>query len=232
MTEGRQRQHDLVFLVDLDNTLLDHDEFKNRLGAWVSSFPGAPPEHAFWESYEAVRIGTGIVDLFETSRRYAARATDPAALAELLTTGLLKFPLQDLVYAHSAAALRHLGSIGTPVVLCDGHERYQRHKLRATGLLELVEDVLVYDHKERHLAEVVAKYPAGHYVMIDDKPRIHAAMKQALGDRITTVQVLQGHYGHMARQSTQPAADLVVDHLGELVGRSADEFRSLSSRPG
>lgn len=229
MTEGRQHQHELVFLVDLDNTLLDHDEFKNRLGVWVSSLPAAPPEHAFWESYEAVRIGTGIVDLFETSRRYAAHATDPAALAELLATGLLKFPLQDLVYDHSAAALRYLGSIGTAVVLCDGHEQYQRHKLRSTGLLALVEDVLVYDHKERHLAEIVAKYPARHYVMIDDKPQIHAAMKLALGEQMTTVQVVQGHYARAQANAMAQAADLVIQHLGELVGRSGAEIRSLAA---
>jgi FMN phosphatase YigB (HAD superfamily) len=218
----------LVFLVDLDNTLLDHDRLKVRIGEWLSSLPGAGDVALFWSLYEAVRTETGIVDLFETLRRYAV-ACDAGRIEGRLRADLLRLPLADLVYPHTVAALRHLGRIGLPVVLCDGHEPFQRHKLEVTGLAGYFDNrILVYDHKENHLGEVQSLYPAHHYVMIDDRPRIHAALRRALGQQVTTILVKQGVHGRSSAAPSEMRADMEIDDLGALLRFSAADLRALA----
>lgn len=214
----------VVFLVDLDNTLFDHDEFKQRLHRWVESLPGAPPAASFWTHYEAVRADTGIVDLFETARRFSAASECPA-LALRMHEELRTFPLAELAYPDAAPAVEHMRSLGLPVVLCDGHEEYQRHKVAAIGLAgHFAGRILVYDHKEEHLDDVQKRFPADHYVVIDDKPRIHAAMKQALGNRVTTVLVQQGHYASAPPLLHHPPPDRTIANLSHMLRLTPWDF--------
>ena len=218
-------QAPLVFLVDIDNTLLDHDLLKKRLGAWVAGFPGGDVE-LFWRMYEEVREETGIVDLFETSRRYGD-ALEQAHLIERMQADLWGFPLADLVYPATADALRHLETLGLLVVLCDGHEPYQRHKLEVSGLAPFFGGrILVFDHKETYVPEIVSRYPAEHYVMLDDRPRIHDAMRRHLGLGVTTVLVRQGTHGQAPHDPRLVAPDITVTGLEELSRFSSEELRA------
>jgi FMN phosphatase YigB (HAD superfamily) len=204
----------LVFLLDVDNTLLDHDRLKQRVGGLLDGLTGGIGAGPFWQLYEEVRTGTGIADLPETARRYGIACGSRAVGVEVERM-LWEFPFDELVYPGVHDALRRMGTLGLPVIVCDGHDGYQRQKLRATGIDLLVEGrIHVFEHKEAHAQELVNLYRSDHYVMVDDKPRIHAAMRRELGGRVTTVLVKQGHY------ASAPAApgtvDLEIASLAEL----------------
>ena len=198
-------KHGFVFLVDVDNTLLDHDRLKERVGEFLDGLPGGIGAGPFWQLYEEVRTGTGIADLPETARRYGI-ASGTREVESELDRMLWEFPFDELVYPGVHDALQRLGTLGLPVIVCDGNDGYQRQKLRATGIDLLVEGrIHVFEHKEAHVRELVNLYRSDHYVMVDDKPRIHAAMRRELGRRVTTVLVKQGHY------ASAPAAPGTVD---------------------
>ena len=187
-----------VFFLDLDNTLIDHDRFKREIGRFVMSRHGDAGETAFWELYERIRAETGIVDVIETAGRYGQACGAPETGQEIARM-LREFPFGDLVFPRVHATLRRLGEIGRTAVVCDGHEEFQRWKLHVAGIDQLVGGrIHVFIHKETHALELAEHYPATRYVMIDDKPRIHAAMRHALGARLTTVMVKQGHYATAA----------------------------------
>ncbi|HEV2284434.1 MAG TPA: hypothetical protein VGR80_00195, partial [Steroidobacteraceae bacterium] len=77
--------------------------------------------------------------------------------------------------------------------------------------------VLIYLHKEQMLDSVTRRYPATHYVMIDDKLRILTAMKNAWGEKLTTIFPRQGHYALDPRElAAWPPADLALGRIGEL----------------
>jgi len=77
---------------------------------------------------------------------------------------------------------------------------------------------MIYVHKEQELADVEQRYPAEHYVLVDDKLRILAAVKQIWGARVTTVFVRQGHYALDPKiVSENPAADRTVERIGDLL---------------
>ncbi len=105
------------------------------------------------------------------------------------------------------------------MILSDGDVVFQPRKIQRSGLWDAVEGrVLIYIHKERMLDEVEKRYPARHYVMVDDKLRILAAMKEILRDRLTTVFPRQGHYALDPRiLSAYPPADLAIGRIGDLL---------------
>lgn len=218
----------LVFLIDVDNTLLDHDRLKERIGAFVEQLPGGIGAAAFWRLYEEVRTETRIADLPETARRYGIACGSRAAGAEVERM-LWEFPFGELVYPGTREAVRRLGTLGLPVVVCDGHDGYQRQKLRVTGIDLLVEGrIHVFEHKEAHARELVELYPGAHYVVIDDKPRIHAAMRRELRSRVTTVLVTQGHYG--SSPGPHDEVDLEIASVADLL--TLPEFSQRAALPG
>ena len=95
---------------------------------------------------------------------------------------------------------------------------FQPRKIHRSGIEAAVSGrVLVYVHKQDQLDDLQARYPAGHYAMVDDKPKILAAMKAELGERLTTIFVRQGHYAaEAAGQAITPAPDRCIDHIAEL----------------
>lgn len=209
--------HDLVFLIDFDNTLIDHDRFKRDIGTWVDAHAPSLGSARFWEVYEDVRRETEIVDLPEVASRFAFEVGSQALHREL-TAFLWDYPFREIAFPGSHDAVRYLATLGTTVILCDGHEPFQRHKLERAGFANAANhNILVCVHKENHAGEIRELYPSRHYVIIDDKPRIHAAMKAQFGGHITTILVRQGHYAAVPKPGEAATGiDLEVRSIREV----------------
>ena len=216
---------DLVFLLDVDNTLLDNDRVRSDLQLQVARL--VSPERAvhFWSIYEEVRSECDYVDYPRTLERFSATYPDERSYAELAES-VLCHPYGDYCFPGVRETLKHLSTIGTLVILSDGDPVYQPAKIARAGLAAMVGgNILIYAHKEEHLDEVVQRFPAGRYVLIDDKPRLLAATKAVLGNRLTTVHVCQGKYAHAEEHRLFPAADLNYERIGELVSLSLHRLR-------
>jgi FMN phosphatase YigB (HAD superfamily) len=208
---------DLVFLFDVDNTLLDNDRFQHDLFGRVEQEFGAENGQRYHAIFEDLRTKLGYVDYLGAMQELRLELMDhPAALS--MSAFLLDYPFADLVYPGAFAALSHLAAFGQTVILSDGDAIFQPHKIQRAGLWRAVDGrVLVYVHKERMLADVEACYPARHYVMVDDKLSILSAMKQAWGPRLTTVFPRQGHYALDTKNLVAfAAADITVEHIADL----------------
>jgi FMN phosphatase YigB (HAD superfamily) len=220
----------VTYLFDVDNTLIDNDRAKRDLSARVRALLGAEGERHFWELYEAVRRDHGLVNIPLLLARYDQElAADPAlttserrrrrfALADIV----MRFPYRDYLYPGALAAVRAAKAMGQVAVLSEGDATFQPHKIWRAGLTADVDgNVLVFDRKLHHLEEMAAAFPADHYVLVEDKPDILAAVKRALGPRVTTVLVRQGKYAN-APLGEEPAPDLVFDSIGALVEHGLD----------
>jgi FMN phosphatase YigB (HAD superfamily) len=210
----------LVVLCNVDNTLLDNDRVRVELEAAFTEAVGAEACACFWRIYEEIRAATGVVDYPATIWQFG-HETDEASRVRLRDI-VFSFPFRTVVYPETHEALAWLRAQAVPVILSDGDAIYQAHKIHESGLDEEVEGrVLIYPHKEKSLDEVMARYPARQYAMVDDKPRIHAAMKAELGHRVTTIFVHQGKYAHEPAKQGLPAPDIALEHIGNLVGLEA-----------
>ena len=208
--------NDLVFLVDVDNTLLDNDEVKVRLESSMADMIGSGRTKQFFEIYELVRDEFDFVNFPVALERFSKVCDDTDCLA-YISQSLYGFPFSKCVYPGASEAVAHMKSVGLPVILSDGDQLFQRYKIRSAGLEEAVDgNVLVYVHKELETVDIQERYPAKHYVMIDDKPRIHAALKSDLGDLITTIQVRQGKYALEPSGKYSPAPDIVIESIEDV----------------
>jgi len=214
MADGAART---VFLFDVDNTLLDNDTVQSDLSGYLEREFGRESRDRYWAIFEDLRTELGYADYLGALQRYRLENLDDP---QLLTVSffLLDYPFAQRLYEGALAALARCGRFGPTVILSDGDVIFQPRKVQRAGLWEAVEGrVLIYLHKEAMLPAVARRYPAAHYVMIDDKLRILAAMKQTWGERLTTVFVRQGHYALDAReQAHYPVADLAIGSIGEL----------------
>jgi FMN phosphatase YigB (HAD superfamily) len=207
-----------VFLLDVDNTLLDNDQVEQDLRRHLEQAFGAECLDQYWAIFEELRAELGYADYLGALQRYRTdHPRDPRILE--LSSYLTDYPFADRLYPGALEAIRRLRTLGPVVILSDGDAVFQPRKVVRAGLWDAVEGrVLIYIHKEQMLDDVERKYPADHYVMVDDKLRILAAMKQVRGPRLTTVWVLQGHYAHDPQAVTQyPAPDLRLERIGDLV---------------
>lgn len=220
---------DLVLLVDVDNTLLDNDQVRVKLEAAVSGAVGPARAARFWELYEKVRGELEFVNFPETLERFSRECDDLACLGAVSEV-LYAFPFAGCLYPGALNALAYLKSLGRAVVVSDGDQLFQRHKIRVAGIEAAVDQqVLVYAHKELEHDDIRRRFPAGHYVMFDDKPRIHAGMKRAFGDGITTVLVNQGKYAR-ARPPDGAPPDLVIDAIADVTGLEATRLVGAAHR--
>ena len=212
---------DVVFLLDVDNTLLDNDAVIEDLHRHLSEAFGAEREQRYWDIFEELRRELGYADYLGSLQRYRhEHPRDPHVLR--LSLFLLHYPFATRVYPRTLDVIAALRQRGRVVILSDGDVVFQPYKVERSGLWAAVEgEVLIYVHKEQMLDDVERRYPAGHYVMVDDKLHILAAMKGTWGRRLTTVFVRQGHYAHdVSLLATQPPADVAIDSIGELVDRT------------
>lgn len=208
----------VVFLLDVDNTLLDNDRIIADLGTHLAHEFGDESRDRYWEIFEALRAELGYADYLGALQRYRLGALNDPRLLQM-SAFLVDYPFADRLYPGALAAIEHLRRWGPTVILSDGDVVFQPRKVQRSGLWDAVEGrMLIYLHKEQMLDAIEQRYPARHYVMVDDKLRILAAMKKVWGERLTTVFPRQGHYaldpGNIA---AYPAADLTLECIGDLV---------------
>ena len=211
-------QAPLVFLVDVDNTLLDNDALVEDLMQHIERECGATSRDRYAQILEQVRSRLGYVDYLGALQQYRAEHVDDLRLLEI-SSFLIDYPFANRLYPAALEVLARLRSLGTTVILSDGDVVFQPRKVRCSGLWDAVDGrVLIYIHKEKMLDAVEHRYPARHYVMIDDKIHILHAIKSAWQDRVTTVMPRQGHYAHDPRLlAANPPADVTVDHIADLL---------------
>ena len=185
-----------VFLFDVDNTLLDNDRVTADLKRHLESNVGRERSERYWEFFEIIRSELGYADYLGALQRYRMEYPhDPKLLA--VSYFLMRYPFANRLFPNSLDAVEHVAQAGPVVILSDGDVVFQPHKVYRSGLFELFEgNVLIYVHKEKELADVEQRYPAAHYVVVDDKLRILHAIKQLWNTRVTTVFVRQGHYAY------------------------------------
>ena len=206
-----------VFLFDVDNTLIDNDRFVADLSARLEHDFGKAGNEHYWTIYEALRAELGFADFLGALQRFRAGREDAPELLQL-SQFMLDYRFADRLFPQALQAIEHVRSFGTPAILSDGDIVFQPRKIQCSGLWHAVQgQVLVTIHKQDALGLVQEQFPARHYVMIDDKPHLLAAMKRKLGACLTSVFVRQGHYAASARdQSIVPAPDQSVARIGDL----------------
>ena len=212
---------DTVFLLDVDNTLLDNDAIVEDLRRHLITAFGEECERRYWEIFEELRRELGYADYLGALQRYRIeRPRDPHLLE--ISLFLLAYPFADRVYPGAFDVIRHLRSRGLVVVLSDGDVVFQPRKVERSGLWAAVDGrVLIYIHKEQMLDDVERRFPAERYVMVDDKVRILAEMKKIWRDRLTTVFVRQGHYAHdPVLLAVYSSPDITIERIGDLTNAS------------
>jgi FMN phosphatase YigB (HAD superfamily) len=213
----------VVFLVDVDNTLLDNDRIQEDLKEHLAREFGPACRDRYWAILERLFDELGYRDYLGALQQY--RVEHPHDLQLLsVSSFLVDYPFADRLYAGALEVLKQFSAWGPTAVLSDGDVVFQPRKVERSGIWQAVHgNVLIYIHKEKELDDVERRIPAGHYVMVDDKLRILTAIKQIWGSRVTTVFPRQGSYAHDPEAlAAYPAPDVAVAGIGDLVGRSLD----------
>ena len=209
---------DVVFLLDVDNTLLDNDRVSGDLKTHLDREFGTDCGDLYWMILDELRNELGYTDYLGALQRYRlVVAYDPRVLE--VSSFLVDYPFANRLYAGSLETVRHLRQWGATVILFDGDVVFQPRRVQRSGLWDAVEGhVLIYIHKEQMLDDVKRRYPAHHYIMVDDKLRILAAMKRSWQDQLTTIFPRQGHYACDPKiVARYPAPDITVERIGALV---------------
>jgi FMN phosphatase YigB (HAD superfamily) len=208
----------VVTLLDVDNTLLDNDAVTADLRAHLTAEVGRARQTRYWEIFEELRGELGYADYLGALQRYRLEQPQDSHLLAL-STFLIDYPFANRLYPGSLDVIAHVKRWGPAVVLSDGDVVFQPRKIHRAGIFEAVDgNVLIYIHKEQELADVARRYPARHYVMVDDKPRLLDAIKRVWGARVTTVFPRQGHYALDPDAFARYAVpDVTLQRVGELV---------------
>lgn len=216
-----------VFLFDVDNVLIDNDRVQADLKEHLEQMYGVVARDRYWEILEELRDELGYVDYLGALERFRIeRMHRPEVLR--MSSWLVDYPFADRLYPNALSAVKHVQQWGTAVILSDGDAVFQPRKVERSGLWQAFENrVLIYVHKERELAHVERLYPGDHYVLIDDKLRILAAVKKIWGQRVTTVFAKQGHYALDPKVlADYPAADIELGNIGDLLTCDFSAFRT------
>jgi FMN phosphatase YigB (HAD superfamily) len=219
----------VVFLFDVDNTLLDNDRVAADLKRHLEKVVGHERQQRYWTVFEELRSELGYADYLGALQRYRTEyPRDPHLLT--VSDFLVEYPFANRLFPNSLDALDHVKQFGRPVILSDGDVVFQPLKIRRSGLFDALDgDVLIYIHKEFELDDVLERFPADRYVLIDDKLRILAAVKKALDKRVTTVFVRQGHYAVDPKiLASYPPADFAINRIGELINYDFEDLLTLT----
>jgi FMN phosphatase YigB (HAD superfamily) len=222
----RSIQAGIVFLFDVDNTLLDNDQVIADLGKYLKREIGPERAQRYWTLFEQLRTRVGYADYLGALQRYRSEYPHDVSLLAV-SRFLIDYPFANRLFSDSLDVIEHVNQWGVAVLLTDGDVVFQPRKVDRSGLYETVGGcTLIYVHKEHELADVEARYPAVHYVMVDDKLRILTAIKKIWGRRVTTVFVRQGHYALDPKiLATYPAADVSIERIGDLLNYDLQDFR-------
>ena len=208
---------DTVFLFDVDNTLLNNDQVQDDLRQELQRAHGEAACERYWAIFEQLRAELGYADyLGALERLRIERLHDPTLLPT--ANWIIDYPFADRLYPGALKVIEHVRQCGLPVILSDGDAVFQPRKIARSGLWDAFGGkVLIYVHKENELADVERWHPAAHYVLVDDKARILAAVKAIWGDRVTTVFPKQGHYALQEPPRDGRSVDLAIDRIGDLL---------------
>jgi FMN phosphatase YigB (HAD superfamily) len=220
--------NNLVFLFDVDNTLLDNDRVTADLKRHLEQQVGPERQQRYWDIFEQLRSELGYADYLGALQRYRVEyRRDPSLLT--VSHFLVNYPFATRLYPDSLDAIEHVRQWGKAVILSDGDVVFQPLKVERSGISDSVDGVLIYIHKEKELDDVEARFPADHYVLIDDKIRILTEVKKTWGARVTTVFPRQGHYALDPKiVAAYPPADIAIERIGELLQLTRE---SLLSKP-
>jgi FMN phosphatase YigB (HAD superfamily) len=208
----------VVFLVDVDNTLIDNDRIAADLKRHLEREIGHERQERYWAIFEELRSELGYADYLGALQRYRVEhPRDPHVLT--VSSFMVNYPFANRLYPNSLDVLERFRAWGPTVILSDGDAVFQPRKVERSGIQDAVDgNVLIYIHKERELDDVEQRYPAQHYVLVDDKLRILTAVKRVWDGRVTTVFPRQGHYAQDPQAvATTPPADLTVARIGDLL---------------
>ena len=207
----------IVFLLDVDNTLLDNDRIVAELKEELTVAVGAARQQRYWTIFEAVRTELGYADYLGTLQRYRLEDPhEPGLLA--ISSFLLNYPFADRLFSGALDVIDRLNGVGRTVIMTDGDVVFQPLKIERSGLARAVGGrILLYVHKERELDDVERRYPADHYVLVDDKVRILTAVKTAWDGRVTTIFPRQGHYANAEEIAKYPPPDVAIDQISDLL---------------
>jgi Predicted hydrolase (HAD superfamily) len=208
----------IVFLIDVDNTLLDNDHIQSDLKRHLEREFGVAARDRYWAILEELFTDLGYRDYLGALQRYRVEHPQDIHLLSM-SSFLVDYPFADRLYPGSLDVLERFRSWGPTVILSDGDVVFQPRKVERSGIFEAVEgNVLIYIHKEEALDDVERRYPAEHYVLVDDKLHILSTVKKAWNSRVTTVFPRQGQYAHDRNLIAQcPPADLTVERIGDLL---------------
>lgn len=215
----------IVFLVDVDNTLLDNDRIQNDLKRHLELEFGAACRERYWAILEELFADLGYRDYLGALQRYRVEHPQDIHLLSM-SSFLVDYPFANRLYPESLDVLERFQSWGETVILSDGDVVFQPRKVERAGIFETVAgNVLIYIHKEEALDDVERRYPAHHYVMVDDKLRILTAVKKAWGSRVTTVFPRQGQFARDQKTIAEyPPADITVERIGDLLEYQLSAF--------
>ena len=227
----RDINHDrarVVFLLDVDNTLVDNDRVSADMRRFLEREIGPERTRRYWEIFEDLRNELGYADYLGALQRYRVEhPRDPHVLH--LSSYLIDYPFANRLYPESLDVIDYLKHSGAVAILSDGDVVFQPRKVERSGIWSAVDgNVLIYVHKEHELDDVSMRFPADHYVLVDDKLRVLDAIKRVWGDLVTTVFPRQGHYAHDPKiLANYPPGDLTVERIGDLL---RVERQALTSR--
>jgi len=222
----------VVFLFDVDNTLLDNDRVAADLKRYLTKEFGEERQRQYWEIFEELRDELGYADYLGALQRYRVDHPREPHLLEV-SSYLINYPFSNRLFPGSLDALEHVGAFGPTVILSDGDVVFQPLKIHRSGLFEAVDGrVLIYIHKENELDDVELRHPAAHYVLVDDKVRILAAVKERWGSRLTTVFPRQGHYAHAPDAARHPAPDVTIERIADLTSYDMPALLDAARRKG
>jgi hypothetical protein len=209
------RPDKIVFLFDVDNTLLDNDRVSADLRRYLLNEVGAARAEQYFEIFETLRTELGYSDYLGALQQYRlVHPRDPHLLA--VSSFLVNYPFANRLFPGSLDAVEHAAKFGPTVILSDGDVVFQPRKVERSGLFDAVgKRVLIYIHKEHELDDVERRYPAEHYVLVDDKIRILTAVKKIWGERLTTVFPRQGHYALAPEVASFPSPDITLERIGD-----------------
>ena len=215
----------IVFLFDVDNTLLDNDCVRAHLREHLAKHYGIAARDRYWEILNELVDELGYTDYLGALERYRVEALHRPEILQM-SSWLVDYPFAHRLFPDAFEVLRHAQQWGQTVILSDGDAVFQPRKVERSGLWRAVDGrVLIYIHKERELAYVERLYPADHYVLIDDKLRILAAVKSIWGSRVTTVFPKQGQYAHDPEiLKSYPPADIELAKIGDLLACDLGAF--------
>ena len=207
----------IVFLFDVDNTLLDNDTVTSDLRDFLERAIGHDCQERYWSIFEALRAEVGYADYLGALQRY--RASYPRDLHVLSVSHfLLNYPFHERLFPNALDVVQNVKQYAVPVILSDGDVVFQPHKIRQAGLYDAFDGaVLIYVHKELELEDVAKRFPAEHYVFVDDKLRLLTAIKGVWGKQVTTIFVKQGHYAHdESAIRAYPSADYTIERIADV----------------